>query len=113
MGAFLGLLFGLGRVAVHRARTVATTPKKPGESWQDRTCELLLQAGIEGVSPGQLLGASVTAGVGAFVIVLAPARCWSSAWPSVASPRSGPSPLVRRRRAELSTTSLAGRSQEP
>ena len=61
MGAFLGLLFGLGCVAVYRARTVAATPKKAGESWQDRTRELLLQAGIEGVSFGQLLGASVTA----------------------------------------------------
>ena len=100
MGAFLGLLFGLGCVAVYRARTVAATPKKAGESWQDRTRVLLLQAGIEGVSPGQLLGASVTAGVVAFVIVLGTSQVLviGLAFGGFASVL--PLTLVRRRRAQ-------------
>lgn len=100
MGAFLGLLFGLGCVAVYRARTVAAKPKKAGESWQDRTRELLLQAGIEGVSPGQLLGASVTAGVVAFVIVLGTSQVLviGLAFGGFASVL--PLTLVRRRRAQ-------------
>ena len=100
MGAFLGLLFGLGCVAVYRARTVAVTPKKAGESWQDRTRELLLQAGIEGVSPGQLLGASVSAGVVTFVIVLGTSQVLviGLAFGGFASVL--PLTLVRRRRAQ-------------
>ncbi len=100
MGAFLGLLFGLGCLAVYRAITVAATPKRPGESWQDRTRELLLQAGIEGVSPGQLLGSSVTAGVVAFVIVLGTSKVLviGLAFGGFASVL--PLTLVRRRRAQ-------------
>ena len=70
MGAFLGLLFGLGCFMVYRARVVPRTPSKAGESWQDRIRELLVQAGIEGVSPGQLLGASMGLGLVAFILVL-------------------------------------------
>lgn len=74
MGALLGLLFGLGCLLVLRARTAPPAPPRPGESWQDRSRELLVQAGIEGVSPGQLLGASVSLGLVAFVVVLGTSR---------------------------------------
>ena len=70
MGAFLGLLFGLGCFMVYRARVLPRAPHRSEESWRDRSRELLLQAGIEGVSPGQLLGASVGLGLVAFVLVL-------------------------------------------
>ena len=65
MGALLGLLLGLGLVLIIRARTVPAPPKGMA---QPRLQELLLQAGIEGVSPGQLIGAS--AGLGAVTLVL-------------------------------------------
>ena len=74
MGAFLGLLLGLGLFSVVRALTVPRTAKRPGDSWQDRSRELLLQAGIEGVSPAQLAGASVSLGLVAFVLVLGTSR---------------------------------------
>jgi hypothetical protein len=41
-----------------------------GESWEDRTRDLLIQAGIEGVSPRQLLGVSIGLGFVVFVLVL-------------------------------------------
>jgi tight adherence protein B len=65
VGALLGLLLGLGLVLIIRARTVPAPPKGMA---QPRLQELLLQAGIEGVSPGQLIGAS--AGLGAVTLVL-------------------------------------------
>ena len=69
MGAFLGLLLGLGVVLVHRAWTVPPSPRAtPG--WQDRSRELLLQAGIDGVTPLQLVGASVGLGLVGFVLVV-------------------------------------------
>ena len=70
------------------------TPKKAGESWQDRPRELLLPARIEGVSFGQLLGASVTA---------ARTTKLREVWALTHRGCAGP---------ELSTTSLAGMSQE-
>lgn len=74
MGAFLGLLLGLGVLLVARARTVPARPQRPGEGWPERSRELLVQAGIEGVSPGQLLGASLALGLVVFVLVLGTSR---------------------------------------
>jgi len=74
VGALLGLLLGLGCVLVWRARTSAPTRKADGENWQQRTRELLVQAGTEGVSPPQLLGASIAMGLVAFVLVLGTSR---------------------------------------
>ena len=102
MGAFLGLLFGLGCFMVFRARTVAPTPKKAGESWQDRSRELLVQAGIEGVSPGQLLGASVALGLIAFVVVLGTSRVLVIGLAFGGFAALLPLTLVRRRRAQRS-----------
>jgi len=68
MGPLLGLLFGLGLVLIIRSRTV---PRSAAPGTVDaRLRELLLQAGIEGVSPAQLIGASVGLGVVTLVLVL-------------------------------------------
>ena len=69
MGALLGLLFGLGCLLAWRSgsRAPERAPRR-GPSWQERTHDLLAQAGISGVSPGQLIGACV--GTGAVVLVL-------------------------------------------
>ena len=74
MGPFLGLLLGVGIFLVLRARTVPPKPAAPGQSWDERSRVLLAQAGIEGVSPGQLLGASVSLGLVAFILVLGTSR---------------------------------------
>ncbi len=68
MGAFLGLLLGTGLFLVWRA---CTTPPRSRMSrgWRDRVEEQLAQAGIEGVVPGRLAGASVALGLVAFVVM--------------------------------------------
>ncbi len=69
MGPLLGLLLGLGLVLIVRARSV---PQKQAvdASWHARLQEQLLQAGVEGVSPGQLVGASAGLGLAVLVLVL-------------------------------------------
>jgi len=95
VGALLGLLLGLGCVLVWRARTSAPTRKADGENWQQRTRELLVRAGIEGVSPPQLLVA--------FVLVLGTSRVLVIALAFGGFASLLPLTLVRRRRAQRST----------
>jgi tight adherence protein B len=102
VGAFLGLLFGLGAFMIVRARTVPPTPKEAGSSWQDRSRDLLVQSGIEGVSPGQLLGASIALGLVAFVIVLGTSRVLVIGLAFGLFASLVPVTLVRRRRAQRS-----------
>jgi tight adherence protein B len=102
VGAFLGLLFGLGAFMIVRARTVPPTPKEAGSSWRDRSRDLLVQSGIEGVSPGQLLGASIALGLVAFVIVLGTSRVLVIGLAFGLFASLVPVTLVRRRRAQRS-----------
>ena len=100
MGALLGLLFGLGCLLVWRSGSRA--PVRRSRQRQDRLRELLVQAGIEGVTPRQLLGASAALGVVAFVVVLG-----TSQVPIIGVLFGGfaalvPVLLVRRRRAQRS-----------
>ena len=63
----IGLLFGLGGfVLLTRGRPspVATAP-----TWRNRRQDLLLQAGVEGVTPARLLGLQVGLGFAVFVVV--------------------------------------------
>jgi tight adherence protein B len=100
MGAFLGLLLGLGGLLIHRARTASPARTTTGASWQDRSRELLLQAGIEGVSPAQLLSVSVALGLGTFVLVLGTSRVLIIALAFGGFASLLPATLVRRRRAQ-------------
>jgi len=100
MGALLGLLLGLGVLLVWRSGGRAPTRAPARDGWQERTAELLAQAGIEGIAPGQLLGASVSLGVVVGVLVLG-----TSHVPVIALAFGGfaallPYALVRRRRAQ-------------
>ncbi len=67
MGALLGLAFGLGLLLLLRGRFAARTPV--GVGWRLRTTDLLAQAGIEGVSPVQLVTASMGLGLVTFLLV--------------------------------------------
>jgi tight adherence protein B len=70
MGAFLGLLLGVGLFLVVRAFTTDPLPSGGDRlTWRTRLEELLAQAGIEGVSPGRLVGASAVLGLVTFVLV--------------------------------------------
>ena len=101
MGPLLGLLLGIGlllmwqsgpRRPVRRARTRPT--------WQERTGVLLAQAGIEGVSPAQLVGVSAGLGLVAGVLVLGTSQVPSLAVLFGAFAALLPLLLVRRRRAQ-------------
>ena len=102
MGALLGLLFGLGCLLVVRARTRPAVVASTGPDWRDRARDLLVQAGIEGVSPGQLLGASVALGLVVFVLVLGTSQVLVIALAFGGFASLLPLTLVRRRRAQRS-----------
>jgi tight adherence protein B len=72
MGLLLGLLLGVGMFLVWRAVTVPprANPSTARTGLRTRLGELLAQAGIEGVSPGQLLGASAGLALVVFVLML-------------------------------------------
>jgi tight adherence protein B len=73
VGALLGLAFGTGLFLVWRA---CTSPPRPRarRRWRERVEEQLAQAGIEGVAPGRLVGASAGLGVVAFLLVAGVSR---------------------------------------
>ena len=100
MGALLGLLFGLGCLLIWRSGHRAPQPRRARQDRHDAVRHLLLQAGIEGVTPRQLLAASVALGAVVFVLVLG-----TSQVPVIAVLFGGfaslvPMLLVRRRRAQ-------------
>ena len=102
MGALLGLLFGLGCLLMWRSGTRAPVRRPRGESWEDRTRDLLAQAGIEGVSPRQLVGVSAGLGLVVFVLVLGTSQVPVIALLFAGFAAFGPLVLVRRRRAQRS-----------
>jgi len=100
VGAFVGLLFGLGLLLAWRSGPRAPVRPARGPSVQDRTADLLAQAGIEGVSPTRLLAACVALGLVVSVLVLGTSRV-----PVIALAFGGfgglvPIVLVRRRRSQ-------------
>jgi tight adherence protein B len=102
VGALLGLLFGLGCLLVWRSGSRAPVAAPKDDGWQERTRELLAQAGIEGVSPGQLMAASVTLGFVVFVLVLGTSRVPVIALAFGVFASLVPLGLVRRRRVQRS-----------
>jgi tight adherence protein B len=101
VGALLGLLLGLGLLLVWRSGPRAPVRRtSSGPSFGDRTRELLAQAGIEGVTPQQLVGASTGLGLVVCLLVLG-----TSQVPVIALLFGGfaaavPWLLVRRRRSQ-------------
>ncbi|MDX6199077.1 MAG: tight adherence protein [Actinomycetota bacterium] len=102
MGALLGLLFGIGCLLVWRSGSRAPVHTTTSDGWQERTTELLAQAGIEGVSPGQLMAASGTLGLVVFVLVLGTSRVPIIALAFGLFASLVPLSLVRRRRIQRS-----------
>ena len=103
MGALLGLLLGLGGVLVWRSGTrgpVRRTSSHP--SWQLRVKDMLTQAGIEGVSPGQLVGASTGLALVVTALVLGTSRVPVIALLFGAFAATVPFLLVCRRRGQRS-----------
>jgi tight adherence protein B len=100
MGILLGLLFGLGLVLI--IRTFVGPASKPassgsGRSLRDRVDELLVQAGIEAVTPGQLLGACIGVGLFVFLVMFVVSRAVPVALAFGLMAAYGPFALVRYR----------------
>jgi tight adherence protein B len=73
MGALLGLLLGLGLLLIWSSRTGVPGPERAGRArsaraWPARRAELLRQAGVDGVSSGQLAAIQIGAGMVAALI---------------------------------------------
>jgi len=68
MGVVIGLLLGAGLCLVWTAWWAPIPRSRRNDGWAARTQDLLVQAGVTGVTPGGLVGASVVVGV---VVVLA------------------------------------------
>ncbi len=106
MGALLGLLLGLGLFLMWRSGPRRPQPRTgAGASWQERTRELLVQGGIESVSPRQLLSLSVLFSAFVFLVVAVVSNAPPIAAAFAAFAALGPLSLVRwrhrQRRAEL------------
>ena len=101
MGPLLGLLLGIGLLLVWQSgpRRAVRAPRTR-LTWQERTGELLVQAGIEGVSPTQLAGVSAGLGLAAAVLVLGTSQVPSLAVLFGTFAGLLPLLLVRRRRAQ-------------
>lgn len=68
MGLVIGLTFGLGLLLIWRAATVTPVPRAKQEPrWRVELSDLIAQAGIESVSPGQVVAACI--GLGLFVFL--------------------------------------------
>lgn len=80
MGAFVGLIGGLGLLLIWRSGPRAPQRNAPDRStFSQRRRDMLRQAGVEGVGPSQLLAVQVLAGLLALVIVVAITRTVSVA----------------------------------
>ncbi len=74
MGAFIGLLGGLGLLLIWRSGPRAPQRSTTTVSWAARRRDLLRQAGIDGVGPGQLFAVQVLVAALAFVLLVAVTR---------------------------------------
>ncbi len=104
MGVLVGLMFGLGLFLVLRSRTGPAVRRTPSDrvSWLVKTQDLLLQAGIEGVSPGQLAGASGGLALVVLVLMLGVSRVPVIALAFAVMAGAAPTALVRGRRRKRS-----------
>lgn len=102
MGALLGLLLGLGCLLIWQSRRPGPPRGPHRRGWQDRTREMLVQAGIQGVAPAQLVGASAVLSLVVLVVVLGTSRVPVIAVLFACFAGLAPWLLVRRRRAQRS-----------
>jgi tight adherence protein B len=70
VGAFVGLVLGLGLLLMWRSGPRAPQRRRAPLRWSQRRADLLRQAGISGVGPGQLAVVQLGAGVLAFGAVV-------------------------------------------
>lgn len=100
MGALLGLLLGIGLLLIWRSGPRRPARRAFRRGWTDRTTELLAQAGIEAVTPAQLLVASALVAAVTGLLVLAVSRSVPIAAAFAAFAAAGPLSIVRWRRRQ-------------
>lgn len=106
MGPLLGLLFGIGVTLVWRSGP-RRAPRRPRTkpTLTERTADLLAQAGIESVTPRQLIGSSVGLAIVVFLVGSAVSRAIPIAVAFAGFAAFGPLAMVRyrqrKRRTEL------------
>ena len=105
MGAFVGLLFGLGVFLVWRSFTPSAPPRPGGVTRRDRVADQLAQAGIESVTPGALAASCVGVGLFVLVVMFVVSQSPAIAFAFAVMASYGPVALVkfraRQRRSEL------------
>ncbi len=104
MGAFLGLVFGLGLTLAWRSgprRPPRRQRRRP--SAMERLADALAQAGVESVTPRQLIGSSLGLAVAVFVAVAAVSQAVPIAVAFAAFSAIGPLAIVRRRQQRRRT----------
>jgi tight adherence protein B len=77
MGIFIGLLFGLGMFLIVGPRTPRRRAGATEPSWRRSTSELLAQAGVRGLGPGQFVAISVVAGLVVGFVIFLVTSTWS------------------------------------
>lgn len=102
MALAVGLLLGLGVLVALRAGTPRRPRRRSKPGWPERTTDLLATAGVRGVSPLQLVAASVAVGLVAFVAVLGLSQVLAIAIAFGGFAGLGPLALLRRRRRRRS-----------
>ncbi len=106
MGTVVGLLLGAGVFALWWACWPAVPHRRARRSpWSDRTADVLIQAGVVGVTPTALVGASTTAGLVVGVAALgatrSPAIATCFTMMAATAPMSFVRSRARRRRHQL------------
>ncbi len=105
MGAFVGLLFGLGVFLVWRSFTPSAPPRPGRVTRRDRVADQLAQAGIESVTPGALAASCVGVGLFVLVVMFVVSQSPAIAFAFAVMASYGPVALVkfraRQRRSEL------------
>ncbi len=97
MGIFVGLLFGLGMFLIVGPKTTRRRgDAEPG--WRRSTAELLAQAGVRGLGPGQFVAISLAAGLVVGFVIFAVTATWSLGLAFFVFAAFLPRTLVARRR---------------
>jgi tight adherence protein B len=104
MGSLLGLVLGIGLMLAWRSgprRGERRVRRGPGLT--ERCAEMLLQAGIEAVSPRQLIGSSISLSFVVFLLIAAVSQTWSIATAFAGFAAFGPVSVVRHRQQKRRT----------
>jgi tight adherence protein B len=104
MGAALGLILGIGLTLAWRSGSRRGPRRvRRGPTLVQRSTEMLLQAGIESVSPQQLIGSSMGLSLLIFLLTAAVSQTWSIALAFAAFAGFAPVSLVRHRQRKRRT----------